>query len=663
MKTLEEFELQRNHLLDAYDHILLSGILPVEETGVPQVEERRSNLLAGRFILAVCGRINAGKSTLLNSLLFEKPVLPSDDTPHTSKNSLIEYSEKESLRITFYNSEEWNSLNAEMGLSSTEVAQKFRSELEAAANEGIYKDECIRSVALVRTHNSLSALHQYVTPVVKGGKFSPFVKEVTLFYPHTWLRSVTVADTPGVDDPYKFREDQTKRFVTQADSILYVSYAGQAMAQPDFNFLNEYLLHVSKDKRVIALNKIDIVDGGIEALEAYLRELSTHSEPSIREVFGTKKSIVFVCALAKLISQMESSGLPLSDELSWYKDKFANEGMLHPEKNGIDALKSMVEEHLVSMTGKDRIDSHSFFIDKLLERKIRYINTQLTQRNVRLKDLGKTSEELEFQIKELKKEEKELSIYFKQQKEIKDRSVKDYFSIYKNDMNKIRHNIVDSIRADLQRIDSIRSLPAEASWSFTRSYDSKNHEMKTLMDKLITQVEQSITDFSVKMKGKWIKWDSGHSLDEMIDYETFYAISELSKKTKIIAEVQGLEKIRKDSTVFWERWFNLTGGRNNARTQIINNMENKLNEFFTNHIEGATQQITKQLSDIYSRMENNLRETLSIRIEQIDKLSKNLIDKKIEQKNIENEIKKLNYSHSLVEKLKNHVHKHKKTEQ
>jgi len=663
MKTLDEFELQRNHLLDAYDHILSSGILPVEETGVPQVEERRSNLFTGRFILAVCGRINAGKSTLLNSLLFENPVLPSDDTPHTSKNSLIEYAEKESLRITFYNSEEWNLLNAEMEQSSAEVAQKFRSELEAAANEGIYKDECIRSVALVRTHNSLSALHQYVTPVVKGGKFSPFVKEVTLFYPHPWLRSITVADTPGVDDPYKFREDQTKRFVTQADSILYVSYAGQAMAQPDFNFLNEYLLHVSKDKRVIALNKIDIVDGGIEALEEYLRELSTHSEPSIREVFGTKKSIVFVCALAKLISQMESSGSPLSDELSWYKDKFAKEGMLHPEKNGIDALKSMVEEHLVSMTGKDRIDSHSFFIDKLLERKIRHINTQLSQRNVRLKDLGKTVEELEFQIKELKKEEKELSAYFKQQKKFKERSVKDYFSIYSNDMLKIRDNIVNTITADLQRIDNIRRLPAEASWSFTRSYDSKIHEMKTLMDKLITQVEQSITDFSVKMKGKWMVWDSGHSLDEMIDYETFFAISELNKKTKIIAEVQGLEKIRKDSTEFWERWFNLTEGRNNTRSQIITNMQNKLTDFFKNHIEGATQQITKQLSNISSRMEENLRDTLSIRIEQIENFSKGFIDKKNEQEKIENEIRKLNESHSQVEKIKTYVHQHKKTEQ
>ena len=663
MKTLEEFEFERKHLLDAYEHILSSGILPIEETGVAEVEDRRSNLLTGRLILAVCGRIKAGKSTLVNSLIFEKPVLPSDDTPHTSKNTLIEYSEKESLRIIFYNSDEWNSLNAEMLESSTDVAQKFRSELEAAANEGIYKDECIRSTALVRTHNNLSPLHQYVTPVEKGGKFSPFVKEVTLFYPHPWLRSVTVADTPGVDDPYKFREDQTKRFVTQADSILYVSYAGQAMTQQDFDFLNEYLLHVSKDKRVIALNKIDILDGGTEALKAYLRELSTHSEPSIREVFGSKMSIAFVCALAKMISQMESSGLPLSDELSWYKNKFTKEGMLQPDKNGIDALKSMVEERLVAITGKDRIDSHSSFIDKLLERKIRYINTQLSQLNVRLKDLDKTAEELEFHIKELKNDEKELNVNFKLQKIIKDRSVEDCFSIYSNDMHKIRDIIMNTITADLQRIDNIRSLPAEASWSFTRAYDSKTHSMKTLMDKLITQVEQSITDFSVKMKGKWMKWDSGNSLDEMIDYETFSAISELNSKSRMIAEVQGLEKIRQDNTYFFERLLNLKEGRNNTRSQIITNIANKLTDFFKIHIEGATQQITKQLSDISSRMEMTLHDTLSSRIKQIEKLSKGLIDKNNEKEKIEDEIKKLNEDHSQVEKLKSHVHTHKKTEQ
>ena len=230
-------------------------------------------------------------------------------------------------------------------------------------------------------------------------------------------------------------------------------------------------------------------------------------------------------------------------------------------------------------------------------------------------------------------------------------------------MLKIRVNIVDTIKADLQRIDNIRSLPAEASWSFTRSYDSKIHEMKTLMDKLITQVEQSITDFSMKMKGKWMKWDSGHSLDEMIDYETFFAISELNKKTRMIAEVQGLEKIRKDSTEFWERWFNSKDGRNNARSQIITNIADKLTCFFNNHIEGATQQIKNQLSNISSRMEDNLRDTLSIRIKQIERLSKGLIDKKIEQEKIENEVKKLNENHSQVEKLKSHVHPHKKTEQ
>lgn len=659
MKTLEEFECERKHLLDAYEHILSSEILPVEETGIPQVEERRSNLLTGRFILAVCGRINAGKSTLLNSLLFEKPVLPSDDTPHTSKNSLIEYAEKESLRITFYNSEEWNSLNAEMAQNSTEVAQKFRTELEAAANEGIYKDECIRSVALVRTHNSLSALHQYVTPVVKGGKFSPFVKEVTLFYPHPWLRSVTVADTPGVDDPYKFREDQTKRFVTQADSILYVSYAGQAMAQPDFDFLNEYLLHVSKEKRVIALNKIDIVDGGIEALEAYLRELSMHSEPSIREVFGTKKSIKFVCALANLISQMESSGLPLSDELSWYKDKFAKEGMLHPEKNGIDALKSRVEEHLVSMTGKDRIDSHSSFIDKLLERKSRFIKTQVTRANARLDDLGKTNNELKRQIKDINIEINELQIYFDHQNTIKHRKLDNIYNKHKHEMDGLCGRVLETIAADLSQVDQISVLPEKASWSFTTNFDRNQIVMHDMVNKLVHEAEECFKHFTLKLKEKWIKWDSASSLDEMLDYETFSAISKLSDESRMITELPRLEKIRQDNTNSLQRLFNTKGGRVKATEKILLHIKNNFEKCLKEFNEFNRQLIEDQLNEFSRKLEVSLKDVLRSRLEQKEKLSNGLINRENENKKIEQELRKLQESEAQLEELKSYVNKSK----
>jgi len=656
MKTFNEFEATRSYLLNAYDRLISSGILPIEKTGVSQVEERRSDLLSGRFILAVCGRINAGKSTLLNSLLFQAPVLPTDDTPHTAKNTLIELGTTESFRVTFYNSQEWGLLTAEMAQNTTEVTKKFHDEIEAVANEGIYKDECIRPVALTRTHDSLSFLHEYVTPVTKGGKFTVFVKEVTIFYPHPWLRSVTVADTPGVDDPYKFREDQTKRFVNQAGSILYVTYAGQAMAKQDFDFLNEYLLHVPKQKRVIAVNKIDVLEGGREELDAYLDVLLTHPEPSIREVFGTRGSIAFVCSLAGLISQMESSGLSLSDDLRWYRAKLDSAGFLSAKANGIDALRSMVEERLVTLNGNDFVEGHTAFLDALLERKHRFINNRMTVANARLKDLGKTQDELKRQIADIEMELKLLQSDFGQQKKRTSRVVEQSFTSLRTDLLKLGATILEKTRADLDCVDNIDVLPMKAAWFFTRYFDEKTDELKLVMDKCIFQVEQCIKDFSVKMKGKWTKWDSAAALDDMLDYSAFSAIKELRDKTREIAEVQGLEKIREDNTNIFQRFFNTMGGRDVTKAKILGQIKNTFDDCLLEKAEHATQIIANELRGNMQKMEESLNDILRSRQDHKKNLVSGQTDRDVEKQNIQEEIILLEEGFSQVEILKKYVH-------
>ena len=663
MKTFNEFEATRSHLLNAYDRMLSSGILPIEETGIVQVEERRSDLLSGRFILAICGRIKAGKSTLVNSLLFQAPVLPTDDTPHTAKNTLIEFGEKESFKVTFYNSQEWAVLNAEMAQSANEVARKFHEELEASANEGIFKDECIRPAALTRRQDSLATLHEYVTPVIKGGKFTPFVREVTVFYPHPWLRSVTVADTPGVDDPYKFREDQTKRFVTQAGSILYVTYAGQAMAKQDFDFLNEYLLHVPKQKRVIAVNKIDVLDGGREELEAYLNGLMTHPEPSIREVFGTRGSIAFVCSLAGLISQMESSGRPLSDDLRWYRDKLDSIGLLNANANGIDALRAMVEERLVTLKGKDVIDGHTSFLDALLDRKCRLINNLMTAAKARLEDLGKTQGELQRQIADIGRELVSLQNDFEQQKKNTNRVVEQCFTTLRSELQKLGSTILEKTRTELDCVDNIDVLPEEAVWFFTRHFDEKTLELKQVMDRCITQVEQCIKEFSVKMKGKWTKWDSAPALDDMLDYSTFSAIKELQDKTRKIAEVQAFEKIRENNTGVFQRFFNTNRGRDVTKAKILSQITKTFEECLVEKSEHASQVIKDELRGNMQKMEQSLNAVLRSRRDHKESLVSGQTDRDVERQKIQGEIIILEEGITLVETLKTYVHIRKTTAQ
>ena len=53
------------------------------------LNEEFLNLKKAPFTVAVCGEVKAGKSTLLNSILFGDNILPTFDTPLTAKLTFI----------------------------------------------------------------------------------------------------------------------------------------------------------------------------------------------------------------------------------------------------------------------------------------------------------------------------------------------------------------------------------------------------------------------------------------------------------------------------------------------------------------------------------------------------------------------------------------------
>ncbi len=75
--------------------------------GINKGLERLRN---GRFQVAFVGQMKAGKSTLVNALLFGREVLPSAATPQTAKLTCIRHAEQESVRVEFYRREEWEEL-------------------------------------------------------------------------------------------------------------------------------------------------------------------------------------------------------------------------------------------------------------------------------------------------------------------------------------------------------------------------------------------------------------------------------------------------------------------------------------------------------------------------------------------------------------------------
>jgi len=602
MQNFADYEARKNDILRAYDAVLAADILPIDETGPAQVCERRKNLESGRFVLAVAGRIKSGKSTLLNALLFRSMVLPTDDTPHTAKNTLVEHGEHPSLEITFYNTQEWNALMREMA-GDSKTARTFEADLEAAGNKGMFKDEWVRPSAVILRLESVADLHAYITPVDKGGLYTPFVKEVKIAHPHPWLRSVSIVDTPGVDDPYKFREDLTKKHVTQAGAVLFVTYAGQAMAQPDFDFLNDYLLHVARDRRVIAVNKADTLRGGTGEVEAYLKSLQNHPDPSIRDVFGSAGSIAIVSALGGLISEMVANGEVLTGSLGdFYRPKLEMAGFLAPEKNGIDALRLKVEERLVNLEGKDILKDHASFLKAILERKWRQIKIERSGCEGRLSDLGKTQDELQTQIKELEEQVKAIENMKLDQKRRIEREAEKFFSEFHSEFSQLAIRILERTRQELEKEPLVDTMGKKAAWHFSMIFETETKQMTNSLDKCMLSVETLIGDFASKARGLWSKWESSAILDSVMDYSTYKAVAELRARTMNMASSSSLEGVSRENTVWFQRWFNTEDGRKKSCAAILDDLRTQFQPTITKMadevVHGMGRELRKHLDSV-----------------------------------------------------------------
>ncbi len=313
MADLVKFGKDRQRLLHWYDRVGDTPLLHDDEVTIQALNERREGLLTERFVVAVCGQMKAGKSTALNALLFGASILPMSVTTMTAKITLISSAgdADPSISVTFYDSDEWPRI-VDAIRTNQYSWEEFEEALELAAQGGVWSDELIQRPAKRIEVPGLDSLDQFVAVPDDGGLYSPFVKSVELKASDPWLGSVVVADTPGVNDPNKDREALTKKWVLQADAVVYLTYAGQAgMTQDDVEFIDENLLHIPANRRIIAVNKIDLVQDPSQVL-SHLDDLR-QSSVRMRSLLGDEDSIILCSALGALIDRALSERRELEE--------------------------------------------------------------------------------------------------------------------------------------------------------------------------------------------------------------------------------------------------------------------------------------------------------------------------------------------------------------
>lgn len=235
--------------------------------------------------IGVVGQIKAGKSSFLNSLLFDgKDLLPKAATPMTAALTVISYAESPKAEIEFYTTDEWhmiinkahkyeqlleqkrNELSQGRNkfvnrMKQAAVTQERRSltmeelkslvqapddiktayELFTMANRSsISVLELLGSVKTIDyakgTNELIGELQQYVGA---DGPYTPIVKSTKVYIANEVLKTIDVVDTPGINDPIISRGQRTREYLGKCDVIFLLSYSGQFMDSVDVELLTQ----------------------------------------------------------------------------------------------------------------------------------------------------------------------------------------------------------------------------------------------------------------------------------------------------------------------------------------------------------------------------------------------------------------------------------------
>lgn len=268
--------------------------------------------------IGIVGEVKAGKSTFLNSLIFNgEQILPEAPTPMTAALTKMNYAENQKAKIVFYSSQDWGNISAraqeydeildelfeeemidfnnQMSLVQGDVGggmpmlsptkeeleerhkdsipialRSCKEAVQLSEKSGVDKQEWLGKVIEIGAED-MSMLDEYVGA---DGKYTAIVKYTELFLDNPLLTDVEVIDTPGLNDPILSRSEVTKRFLLNCDVVFVLSYVGQFLGESDMTFIRSTLPNEGINKAILVGSKLDsgVLDfnkKGASFVEAY----------------------------------------------------------------------------------------------------------------------------------------------------------------------------------------------------------------------------------------------------------------------------------------------------------------------------------------------------------------------------------------------------------
>lgn len=594
--NIEEYKKYEKAILASYDFIREKGLTDSESYTADWISKQQENLKSRRYLVSFSGQIKAGKSTLMNALIFGDEVLPADDNPHTAKISIIKFAEKPGYEVKFYSEQEWEKLCAQPAGEVTYYEKFLKKDEERSARKGVFCREWIRSSAHQLQISGIDGLHEYVAA---NGAYTPFVNEVAIYHPSEILKTVEFVDTPGTNDPNIFRSQVTEKWISQANANIYVTYANRAMDKVDIDFIDRYLLHVPASKQLIAVNKLDLVDSKAD-LEEWLEELQQDEELKLRGIFNDTSNIYYTSGLGHLITRYIECGEQMPEELQEYREMIEPKGYLSPEKNGVPNFQEAIEEKICADVGLSVLQSHKGSIEKIYNTRISDIECELHRLKEQSKNAILTAEEIDNRIQQNEKRKNKSKSEFEKFKNDMDTHIENFGMSLKSIFNKHNETVEADIKGEIKKIRNINYFENEVCWIVKRAVEldipNLYIDMRRIFNDIVKEpVERDIVEFTDNYKDVY----SNRVFAFLVKLPLNEAMNSIATETKSQLGSARISEIAIESTNWMQRLFNTKGGQENLKNKLKGEIKNFLDEQYSENIESKVVGIARNELDKY----------------------------------------------------------------
>ena len=650
MKNLQDYQTRQAALCEWYDRIVENHeLLKVD---VEALQEAKSNLQEDRFIVAVCGEMNSGKSTLLNALLFSEEVLPSHVTTMTAKIALMAGDETERVEATLYTPDDFRHV-VEASKRDERSAQELAEARETARAEGLRESDLLTNPARVISEDGLDKLVQFAAVCSRGGIYSAYVNWVQLWADRPWLHQVTVADTPGTNDPNPERDKITRKWIQRADAVVYVTFAGQAgITGEDVKFIDEHLAHIDPQRRIIAVNKCD-TQPDKEAILSHIRKTRDSDDLRMKVLFKNDDQIVLVSGLGALVSAMQEAGRPLSEDLTWHARELSGKGYLDPERHGIDRLRNVIERRIIATKGDGIIEAHQRRLDSVFESADAGVSQDKAILTANREAINASQEERREELARVRENITSIGSVVRNARKKFEKDLDEAIGDLHDDIIKVSDRVSQRITDDL-KAKRIENLATQGIWSIQDKLFGERATLAKSILRIVGKIEGELNQAETKLSNELLASGLKGNVPQYhllpISSQTLCKDAEEGLRSNLDRET--LQSIVKAATTWWQRILGTGLGKRAAVGELEPELKSLLQKTLKGLSEHTERDLLKLGQEALRTMEGSCGHILNERQILLEALQEKISSDEDKRQEIDDQLVELDRRKLQVDELK-----------